>query len=341
MKWLTLVVPCYNSQAYMKKSIDSLLSAGEDVEIIIVNDGSTDQTAMIAEQYKKDYPKIVKVIHKSNGGHGSGLNCGIKHAIGKYFRVVDSDDWVNTEALKCLIETIKRNDATNQEIDLYITNFIYDKVIDNTSFVRKFDKKFKPNVVTTWSDIKRFRGSELILMHSLTFKTSILKAHDMPLPEHTFYVDNLYAYQYLPHVKKMYYIDIDLYHYFIGRDDQSVNYVNFVNRYHQQIRVMLTMIKRYTYQDIMQMEKGLRQYMIYCLSTIMIVTILFTTAKFDKDRKKDLEDMWYTIKMYDCKLYKKLRFFAYPALVNWLPFKIRGFILMTGYRYLTSKVKLG
>ena len=98
MKLLTITVPCYNSESYMKRCIDSLLAGGEDVEIIIVDDGSTDGTAGIADEYAMQYPSVVKAIHQENGGHGQAVNTGIRNAKGLYFKVVDSDDWVKEEA---------------------------------------------------------------------------------------------------------------------------------------------------------------------------------------------------------------------------------------------------
>lgn len=98
MKLLSVAIPCYNSEAYMSKCINSLLIGGEEVEIIIVDDGSSDRTAEIADDYAEKYPTIVKAIHQENGGHGQAVNTGIKNATGLYFKVVDSDDWVNQDA---------------------------------------------------------------------------------------------------------------------------------------------------------------------------------------------------------------------------------------------------
>ena len=107
MKLLTITVPCYNSEKYMRKCIDSLLPGGEDVEILIVDDGSTDKTAEIADEYAEKYPTIVKAIHKENGGHGSGVNTGIEKASGLFFKVVDSDDWVLDTAFQTVLETLR------------------------------------------------------------------------------------------------------------------------------------------------------------------------------------------------------------------------------------------
>ena len=98
MKLLTIAIPCYNSQDYMRKCVDSLLIGGDDVEILIINDGSQDRTAEIANEYEKNYPGIIRAIHKENGGHGSAVNAGMREARGLYFKVVDSDDWVNEMA---------------------------------------------------------------------------------------------------------------------------------------------------------------------------------------------------------------------------------------------------
>ena len=106
MKYISFVVPCYNSEEYMEKCIESLLIGKDDVEIIIIDDGSSDNTGKIADRYQKKYPKIVKAIHQENGGHGAGINTGLKHATGKYFKVVDSDDWLDAKAYKKLLKEV-------------------------------------------------------------------------------------------------------------------------------------------------------------------------------------------------------------------------------------------
>ena len=107
-KLITFAVPCYNSEEYMDKCLTSLLKAGEKAQIIIVDDGSNkDNTAKKADEYQEKYPDIVKAVHKENGGHGDAVNCGLSHAEGKYFKVVDSDDWLEEDALKKFIKTLE------------------------------------------------------------------------------------------------------------------------------------------------------------------------------------------------------------------------------------------
>ena len=107
MKLLSFAVPCYNSAAYMKKCIESLLIGGDDVEVIIVDDGSTDETAQIADEYADRYPAVVRAVHQENGGHGSAVNTGIEHASGLYFKVVDSDYWVKEEPYMQILDTLR------------------------------------------------------------------------------------------------------------------------------------------------------------------------------------------------------------------------------------------
>ena len=125
MKILTFAVPCYNSEAYMEKCIDSLLVGGEDVEILIVNDGSKDRTAEIADAYAKKYPTIVRAIHQENKGHGGAVNAGLANATGLYFKVVDSDDWVDEESLHKILALLRRFQDEGEEIDMLVSNYVY------------------------------------------------------------------------------------------------------------------------------------------------------------------------------------------------------------------------
>ena len=127
MKILSIAVPCYNSQDYMEHCVDSLLKGGEDVEILIIDDGSKDATAEIADNYAKKYPSIVKAIHQENGGHGEAVNTGIRNASGLYFKVVDSDDWVEESAYLQILDKLKELIGGSQVLDMFISNFVYEK----------------------------------------------------------------------------------------------------------------------------------------------------------------------------------------------------------------------
>ena len=210
MKKISFTVPCYNSEEYMERCIDSLLVGRDEVEIIIVNDGSKDNTGKIADSYQKKYPNIVRVIHKENGGHGSGVNAGLKIASGTYFKVVDSDDWLDENSLLKLIDKIKEIEEKKENVDLFVCNYIYDHLYENKQKEMHYKNIFKEEKIITWKEIGHFKPSQYMIMHSLIYKTSVLKKCKINLPEHTFYVDNIFAYIPLTCVKTMMYLNIPL-----------------------------------------------------------------------------------------------------------------------------------
>lgn len=341
MKLITFTVPCFNSAAYMRKCIESLVVGGEDVEIVIVNDGSTDDTLSIAREYEAAYLSLVRVVDKENGGHGSGVNAGLRLASGRFFKVVDSDDWLDEDALKTLLAIVGAHIEQGCEADLYITDFVYEKVCEGKRFRRSFRRIFPHKTFFGWDEVKKFRYSSVLMMHALLYKTDILRQCALVLPEHTFYVDNIYLYKPLPYTKRLCYLELPLYRYFIGREDQSVSHVNITKRYLQQIRVMKEMISAYTYEEIAALPKGLRRYMKHVLGVIMTLTVMFTTAGKDNipARTEALEELWEFVRLRDKRLFRYLTRRAYPALVYRLPFRLQGTATELGYRFFRRKIK--
>lgn len=342
MKLISFAIPSYNSEDYLHHAVDTILSGGEDVEIIIVNDGSKDGTAAIADSYAEKHPTIVKVVHKENGGHGSGVNCGVREATGLYFKVIDSDDWVDEKALETLLNKIRRHVQQGVEPDVYFTNFVYNHTEDNSKFVRHFRRQFPAGKFFSWTDVKPFYGSQLLLMHAVMFKTEIIRSSGTVLPEHTFYVDNYFAFRPLPHCKKLYYCDVDLYQYFIGRADQSINIQNLTRRYDQQIRVMKCIFDSYSYDELMSMESGLKKYMLHTICAISMNTMMFCCSGGDDlERKAAYQEYWEHTMQKDPKLSKYIRTRGLPALVCWMPWKLRGSTMLLGYNVLCKINKLG
>jgi glycosyltransferase involved in cell wall biosynthesis len=342
MKLISFVIPSYNSEKYLHTAVNSLLIAGDEVEIIIVNDGSKDRTLEIANQYKVMYPNIVQVIDKPNGGHGSGVNAGLKVATGIYYKVVDSDDWLDQDSLQKLMKQIRIHLDQNQSPDLYITNFVYEHVEDKTAFERDYSENFPVDQLFDWNHtLKKFKYSKTLLMHALIYKTKVLRDSGLNLPEHTFYVDNIVAYLPLPFVKHIYYMKLPLYRYFIGRADQSVTLKNITKRYEQQIRVYKAVSSAYSLNQINQLPKGLKYYMKHFLSAIMIITQMFTVGEHTKERQQHLIGLWKDLKKQDIKMYRFLRYRSYNTWVNILPWRLKSFVMVKGYLYLAKKVKLG
>lgn len=240
----------------MRKCIDSLLPGGDDVEIIIVNDGSSDNTADIAEEYRERFPSIVKVVNKENGGHGSAVNVGIENAAGLYFKVVDSDDWVSLSAYTEILKLLNNLVQGGQFIDMLISNFVYEKEGEKRKKVIHYHHALPEERVFTWKDVRHFRVGQYILMHSVIYRTNLLRECGLQLPEHTFYVDNIFVFQPLPYVKTMYYLDVNFYRYYIGRADQSVNEQVMIGRIDQQIMVNKIMVDYYLEENRVFVRMG-------------------------------------------------------------------------------------
>ena len=334
MKLLSIAIPCYNSQDYMEKCIQSLLVGGDDVEIIIVDDGSKDATPEIADKYQKRFPNIVRAIHKENGGHGSAVNAGIANATGMFFKVVDSDDWVDESVFLQVLDRLRELALGDDIIDLFIANFVYDKDGAKHKKVMKYTSMFPVEKVFGWSDVKLITKGHYLLMHSVIYRTQVLRKCELQLPEHTFYVDNIYVYHPLPYVKKMYYMDVDLYHYYIGRDDQSVNESVMIGRIDQQLKVNRIMIEDYDLWKIS--NKKLRRYMFNYLEIITVVSTVLLLRSGTEENLEKKRTLWKYIKNYDLRLFHRLRNGIMGNAMN-LPGKGGRKISVAAYR-LTQKI---
>lgn len=332
MKLLTIAIPCYNSSEYMRKCIDSLLPGGEDVEIIIVNDGSKDNTADIAEEYRERFPGIVEVINKENGGHGSAVNAGIEHAKGLYFKVVDSDDWVNQSAYMQILSLLRNLLKDGKFVDMLISNFVYEKEGEKRKKVMKYHHALPKDQIFTWKDVRHFRVGQYILMHSVIYRTKLLHECGLKLPEHTFYVDNIFVFNPLPYVRTMYYLDVNFYRYYIGRADQSVNEQIMIGRIDQQIKVNKLMVDYYIEEMPRIHANGkVKKYMRNYLDIITTVSsVLLIRSGLDENLEKKKE-LWHYIKEKDKRLWVRLRSGLLGNAMN-LPGKVGRKITVDGYR---------
>ena len=175
LKLITFTVPCYNSAAYMEHCVDTLLKAGDEADILLVDDGSTDKTAAIADKYAADHPGVVRVIHQRNGGHGEGVNQGIANALGLYFMVVDSDDWLDVDALSQLMTRLRGFAQQITPIDLVVCNYVYEHSADGTRRVMNFKGALPEGVVFGWKDTRRFTVSQFISIHAAIYRTAVLR----------------------------------------------------------------------------------------------------------------------------------------------------------------------
>ena len=316
-KIITFAVPCYNSAAYMDHCIQTLLEGGDDIEIILVDDGSTkDDTPAICDRYAEQYPDIVRVIHQENGGHGEGVNQGIRNASGIYYKVVDSDDWLDVDALHKVLNKLREFAKMERPVDMVIANYVYEHVEDNTRKVMGYTNVFPRNRIFTWNDIGRFRASQYLLMHSVIYCTKLLRKCGLELPKHTFYVDNIFVYQPLPYVKTMYYMDLDLYRYFIGRADQSVNEKVMVGRVDQQVRVTRLMIDAHDLRRVLTVQPKLGRYMRNYLAMMMTISSIFLIIDGSPEALGKKTELWEYLRSVDARLYHKLKYRAVSFVGN-------------------------
>ncbi|MDO5131879.1 MAG: glycosyltransferase family 2 protein [Eubacteriales bacterium] len=348
MKLLSIAVPCYNSEGYMENCVKSLLVGGDEVEILIVDDGSTDRTAEIADRLEKEHPGMIRAIHQPNKGHGGAVNTGIANASGLYFKVVDSDDKVRASAYKSILDTLRRYsgapdgagvsvrgpeaggtaeaaetaDAAAGEagprteggeapLDLLISNFVYNKEDENRHNVMQFRKSLPTGRVFSWDEANRFPVGKYILMHAVIFRTQLLRDCGLQLPEHTFYVDNIYVFNPLPWVDRMFYLDVNFYYYYIGREDQSVHESVMIRRLDQQARVNRLMIDYFTDPDNQSRigrHRILRQYMFNYLEIITTITSVLSLRSGAPEHMQLRDDVWTYLREKDPALYKKMRY---------------------------------
>lgn len=332
MKLLSVAIPCYNSENYMEKCIESLLPGGEDVEILIVDDGSSDRTGEIADSYERQFPSIVKVIHKENGGHGSAVNTGLAHATGLFYKVVDSDDWVKESAYRKILETLRDIIAGGDTLDMMISNFVYEKEGEKKHKVMKYHHALPQNKVFGWNEVKHFRKGQYILMHSVIFRTKLLRECGLELPEHTFYVDNIFVFEPLPFVKKMYYLDVNFYRYYIGREGQSVNEEVMISRIDQQIKVNKIMIDYLVEKKAKIYGKGkLKKYMLNYLEIITVISSIMLIRSGTEENLEKKAQLWQYIRQKDLGLYMRLRYGVLGNSMN-LPGKGGRKISVEGYK---------
>lgn len=327
MKLLSFVVPCFNSENYMMHCIETLLTGGDEVEIWIIDDGSKDHTGEIADDLSVKYPDIIHVVHQENRGHGGALMCGIEHATAPYIKVVDSDDWLDTDALKKVLDVLRvMENKKHVDLDLLICNYVYDKFGQTHHKVMHYRHILPQDTIFTWEEARHFPKGKYILMHSVIYRTQLLKDCGMHLPDHTFYVDNLFVYVPMVKVNTMYYMDVDLYHYFIGRSDQSVNESIMIKRIDQQIKVNKLMLEQVDLRTIV--NKHQKQYMYNYLEIITTISSVLLMKAGDEENLKKKDALWQYIHDEYPWIYKKLKHGFFGTFVSTKGPKMRKVVII-------------
>lgn len=313
--------------------MESLLPGGDEVEIIIVDDGSQkDRTGEIADRLEREHPGIVRAIHQENGGHGEAVNTGLASATGVYFKVVDSDDWLNEKAYMQVLDLLREMVDQETELDMLISNFVYEKEGAKRKRVMNYHAAIPRGEILTWDQVRVFTKWQYILMHSVIYRTQMLRDCGLKLPAHTFYVDNIFVYQPLPYVRTLYYLDVNFYRYFIGREDQSVNEKVMISRIDQQIRVNKIMIDEYNlYDKKLIPSRKLRHYMMQYLEIMMTISSIMLIRSGTQENLEKKKELWKYLKKKDRRLYFKLRYGIMGRTMN-LPGKGGRKVSEMGYK---------
>lgn len=306
MKTISFIVPCYNSAAYMDVCIRSLLKCGSDIEVIIVDDGSTDATAQEADAWAAREPDIVRAIHKPNGGHGSAVNAGLNAATGMYFKVVDSDDWLDEEAMPEIMDYMRAQAQSGDPTDLIVANYVYEKIHENTRKVMDHRNTYPTDREISWDELGKFTLFQYLHMHAVIYRTQLLKDIGLKLPEHCFYVDNLYVYIPLPHVRSIRYFDKDMYRYYIGREGQSVGVEVMLERIDQHLQVTRSMIDSVHLPEDAP-DKKLFHYMSNHMAMMICVCAIFLRMRNTPEDDKKLADMWDYLHFHSPELFKRVK----------------------------------
>lgn len=291
-KTLSIVVPSYNVEGCLRRCANSLLNCEStaDIDIIIVDDGSTDSTPELADALARQSDGVVRVIHQKNKGHGGAVNTGIAAAHGLYLKIVDADDWLDPTAYAKVLSFLRLQTMNMTPVDMVLTNYVYEKKSEDIQTVINYKHAITPNKVLTWDDLRTFYMNQYLLMHAIIYRTEVVRQAGLKLPEHTFYVDFIYAYQPLPYIKTMTYLNVDFYHYFIGRQGQSVAKETMIKRVDQLLRVNSLMV--HVTPDASTVSRGLYKYMIHFLSINCVVTSIFLILSRKKNNYSRKALMW-------------------------------------------------
>lgn len=240
-KVLTISVAAYNADRYIDVCLSSFLACRnlDKLDVIVVDDGSTDDTAKLTNAFVSKAPDSIRLISKENGGHGSTINTSIANAKGKYYKVVDADDWVDPAALDRLVDYLSTHD-----VDVAINPYVEEHESNGSTNPKPVGiDVILPNFNSPKAQILQFEalaGALQLFMHTLTFMTKIVQA--MPqIDEHCFYVDVEYVVYPIEYLSTAVVFDDAVYHYRLGTADQSVNKQNLEARIGQHEHVLFVL----------------------------------------------------------------------------------------------------
>ena len=308
-KVLTISIAAYNVEKFLSKTLDSLIINNMDLlEVLIVNDGSKDNTVKIAQEYVDRYPQTFKIIDKENGGYGSTINSGIKAATGKYFKQLDGDDWYKTENLDILCEKLKEC----EEDVIYTPYVIYNEVDESEKIKDVFNgEDFKSYLMEEAIE----KVSNIIEMHSLIYKTELLRNNNIKIQEHCFYTDTEFAIYPLLYAENVKYINTCIYVYRVGREGQSMSKEGKKKHYKDHITVGNNILAKYKQTDFNN-QPNMRTYIKKFLAKFLASGIgnYFFLFEPSKEKFQEIQEYDENILKMDKEIYNDMS--QYSKMVN-------------------------
>lgn len=312
-KILSIIIAAYNVEAYLENTLRSCVLEEQELqaeyEVLVVNDGSKDRTSAIAREFMSRYPDVFRVIDKPNGGYGSVINEGIKAAEGKYFKLLDGDDWYDTQALAEIVRRLRDCDS-----DIVLTDYVMVHEGSGRRDVVKY-AGLKPNEKLPVSALRE--QNKTLAMHGICYKIDVLRHLPVPITEHCFYTDTEYLIYGLAYVKSAIYYPIGLYQYRIGLEGQSVSVTGLMKHIGDLEKVIANLDAFYErLRDTDNKELvGYRIALTY--RAYFTYLLLFP---HNKERKQ-------TIKLFDQKVKTQ-----YPERYQWMENRKIRILRATGYR---------
>ena len=324
---LTVVIPAYNAQDYIDRAVTSVRGF-DGVEVLIVDDGSHDKTAQIADEWVARDPEHIRVIHQENAGHGGAVNAGIASARGRYLKILDADDWLDRLALKRALERLALREEQGEPLDLLVANYVYEKQGKSHKAVIRYGNVIPRDRVVSWDEVKRCRYDQYLMMHALILRTELVRECGLVLPTHTFYVDFIYSFVPVIDVRSFEYLDVDLYRYFIGRDDQSVNEQVMISRVDQLLRVNAAMVDAIPHPD--DVPPKLYRYLVHYLRINCVICTVMLLRSGTEENAARKDELWAQLEAKKPEAYRAVRRDLLGRLIT-LRSKPGRAVIMSGY----------
>ena len=287
-KILTVAVPSYNAAEYLKKNIPALASLADAkaLDVILVDDGSTDDTGAVADDFARRYPETVRVIHKENGGHGSGVNAGLDAALGEYYCVLDADDSIRPEGFTELLYALSSVSGRGKGApDLVLCDFDFTDEEGNAFRHVALERLPKGKVFSFEEMAGQIHSGpdRWVWIHNAFYRTQVLRGMGFRCHEHHYYVDMEYILYPLRKVRLAAYFPLTARNYLVGRQGQSVSVESRVRHFDQYLDVVRFLTEEYREKWSGEPEQ-IRAY--YCRRTAEYITGVYSTLFAFPDRKK-------------------------------------------------------